>query len=147
MGSTNKKEVIALLKERFPNAAIIEIEYTGAGDNFDSFYACYVMDENGHSVVKDGSEEQEAIDIAADYMFHIMDNANNQPDFNNDGSEGKVTFDLINRVVTLEVVYLEDVTPEFEGDDDDPDYDEKYDEYWDNVERETEGTPMPPEIF
>ena len=149
MASTNKKEVMTQLRERFPYASKIEIEYYGSGDNFDSFNACYILDDEGKNVSGEDhyKDEQDAVKITEDYMFYLMDHAVNQPDFNNDGSEGKVIFDLVNRVATLEVTYLEDVTPEFEGDEDDPNYDQDYDEYWDNVEREYEGQPMPPEEF
>jgi hypothetical protein len=55
---------------------------------------------------------------------------------------------MVNKVVTLQVNYQEDVTPDYDGDEDDPDYDQKRDEYWDNMdERDYDTTPMPPEIF
>lgn len=148
MGSISKKEVIASLKETYPDVATIEIGYYGGGDNFDSFHNLEYLDENRKTINHyNSTNENKTLNITQDYMFHIMDHAVNQPDFNNDGSEGKVIFDLINRVVTLEVTYLEDITPEFDGDEDDPDYDEKHDEYWDNVDRDYGGTDMPPEIF
>jgi hypothetical protein len=77
-----------------------------------------------------------------------MDRAVSSPDFNNDGSEGRVIFDLVNKVVTLEVTYLEDVTPDYDGDEDDPEYDQKRDEYWDNMdERDWEYHVQKPEEF
>jgi hypothetical protein len=54
----------------------------------------------------------------------------------------------VNKVVTLEVTYLEDVTPDYDGDEDDPEYDQKRDEYWDNMdERDWEYHVQKPEEF
>ena len=143
-----KKETIAELKERYPAAAKIEVGYQGAGDNFDSFFDFTILDSKGTEVKSTAGDESDFYRIAEDYIWDIMNRAQNQPDFNNDGSEGKVTFDLINKVVILDVTYLEDVTPDYDGDEDDPEYDQKRDEYWDNMdERDWEYHHMKPEEF
>jgi hypothetical protein len=144
-----KKETLAELAEKFPGVASFEIGFQGAGDNFDSFYDYTAYDAEG-KVIEPFSgyqNENSFLHVAEEYIWYIMDNAHSQPDFNNDGSDGTVTFDMVNKVVTLQVNYNEDVTEDYDGDEDDEDYDQKRDEYWDNVEREYDSTPMPPEVF
>ena len=143
-----KKETIAQLKERFPAAAEIIVGYQGAGDNFDSFFDFTILDAKGVEQEFKPSDESDFYQITDDYIWDIMNRAQNSPDFNNDGSEGRVLFDLINKVVTLEVTYLEDVTPDYDGDEDADDYDQKRDEYWDNLdERDWEYHVQKPEEF
>ena len=144
-----KKETLAGLAERFPGVASFEIGFQGAGDNFDSFFDYTAFDASGKVIDEFSGYQNESafIAIAEDYIDHIFNTAHSQPDFNNDGSDGTVTFDMINKVITLQVNYNEDVTEDYDGDEDDPEYDQKRDEYWDDVERDYESTPMPPEIF
>jgi len=143
-----KKETIAELKERFPAAAKITVGYAGAGDSFDSFFD-FTIEDSKEKVIEPGQhDENDFYTIADSYIWDIMDRAQHSPDFNNDGSEGKVIFDLINKVVILEVTYLEDVTPDYDGDEDADDYDQKRDEYWDNLdERDWEYHVQKPEEF
>lgn len=147
MGSINKKEVLAQLKARYPLAAEIIIHYFGAGDNFDNFSSLVMKDADGNNIkeYEEGENyqatydlEKEFIDITQDIIFDIMDNrARNQPNFNDDGSEGTVTFDLVDRVIVLQNVYLEDVTEYTDDDGNDvEDYEIEYDEH-----------PTPPEVF
>jgi hypothetical protein len=143
-----KRETIAQLAEKFPGVATFEVAYQGAGDNFDSFFDFIMKDSAGNEIESSQTDEDSFLTIADDYIWHIFDKAQSQPDFNNDGSEGKVIFDMINKVVILEVTYLEDVTPDYDGDEDDEDYDEKRDEYWDNMdERDWEYHVQKPEEF
>jgi hypothetical protein len=145
-----KKQTLAELAEAFPGVASFEIGFQGAGDDFDSFFDYSAYDANGKAIdIHSGNEnESKFIKIANDYIWYLFNTARHQPNFNNDGSDGTLTFDMVNKVITLQVNYLEDVTPDYDGDEDDPDYDEKRDEYWDNMdERDWESTPMPPEIF
>lgn len=144
----NKRETLSALAETFPGVARFEIGYQGAGDDFDSFYDYTMFDSAGKEIKSTQGEESKFLRIVEDYIWDIMNRAQNQPDFNNDGSEGKVTFDMLNKVVILDVTYLEDVTPDYDGDEDDPDYDEKRDEYWDNMdERDWEYHHQKPEEF
>ena len=113
-----KKETIAELKERFPAAAKITVGYAGAGDSFDSFFDFTIEDSKEAVIEPVQNDENDFYAIADSYIWDIMDRAQHSPDFNNDGSEGKVIFDLINKVVILEVTYLEDVTPDYDGDED-----------------------------
>lgn len=144
----NKKETLAALAEAFPGVARFEIGYAGSGDDFDSFFDYTMFDSAGKEIKTSQNEENKFLNIADDYIWDIMNRAQHGPDFNNDGSEGKVTFDMLNKVVILDVTYLEDVTPDYDGDEDDPDYDEKRDEYWDNMdERDWEYHHQKPEEF
>lgn len=143
-----KKETLAALAERFPGVATFEIGYQGAGDNFDSFFDFVMKDSTANEIKSTQGDESNFLTITDDYIWDIFDRAQHQPDFNNDGSEGRVIFDMINKVVILEVSYLEDITPDYDGDEDDPDYDEKRDEYWDNIdERDWQYHTQKPEEF
>jgi hypothetical protein len=143
-----KKETMAELKERYPYAAKITVDYAGAGDSFDSFFE-FTIEDSKEAVIEPGQhDENDFYAIAETYIWDIMNRAQHSPDFNNDGSEGRVIFDLINKVVILEVTYLEDVTPDYDGDEDADDYDQKRDEYWDNMdERDWEYHVQKPEEF
>lgn len=145
----SKKEILADLAEKFPGAAKFEIGFQGAGDDFDSFYDYTAFDADGKVIERfsGGRNENSFLLITQDYIDHIFMTANSQPDWNNDGSDGTVTFDMVNKVVVLQVNYNEDVTEDYDGDEDDEDYEQKRDEYWDDVEREYDSTPMPPEVF
>jgi hypothetical protein len=92
-----KKEVLAQLNEAFPAATKFHIEYSGTGDDFDSFYSFDAEDAEGKSLPID---ESEFLQIAEDFIFDIFERSGN-PDFNNDGCEGTVVFDMVNKVVTL----------------------------------------------
>jgi hypothetical protein len=145
-----KKETLTALAEAFPGVAEFVIGFQGSGDDFDSFFDYSAYDATGKVIdIHSGNQnENKFTNIANDYIWYLFYAAKSQPNFNNDGSDGTVTFDMVNRVVTLQVNYLEDVTPDYDGDEDDEDYDEKRDEYWDNMdEREWESYPMPPEVF
>ncbi len=144
-----KKQTLAELAEAFPGFTQFEVGYQGAGDSFDSFFDYTAYDAKGKATnIADDHQQELFTKITGPYIDYIFMTAKNQPNFNDDGSDGTVTFDMVNKVVTLQVNYQEDVTPDYDGDEDDPDYDEKRDEYWDNMdERDWESTPMPPEIF
>lgn len=101
MGDTpSKKEVIAQLAEKFPNAAKFEISYAGSGDSFDSFYSLDAVDADGKNIQDYERRESEFLSITEDYIFELFERSGN-PDFNNDGSEGTVTFDMVNKAVIL----------------------------------------------
>ena len=88
-----KRETIAQLAEKFPGVATFEVAYQGAGDNFDSFFDFIMKDSAGNEIESSQTDEDSFLTIADDYIWHIFDKAQSQPDFNNDGSEGKVIFD------------------------------------------------------
>lgn len=97
MGSLIKKEVLAELAAAFPTVVKFVSSYAGAGDNFDSFYQLDTYDSEGKPV---DISDSKFLDITEDYMFEIFERSGN-PNFNDDGSEGTVTFDMVNKVVTL----------------------------------------------
>jgi hypothetical protein len=94
----SKKEVLAQLTEAFPAAVKFRIEYSGSGDNFDSFYSFDAEDAEGKDIPT--ISENDFMRIAEDFIFDIFERSGN-PNFNDDGSEGSVEFDMINKVVTL----------------------------------------------
>lgn len=111
--SATKKEILAQLAELFPGAQKLIIRYEGGGDDFDSFSELQVRDDKGQNINEyDTLEFQDKfIEITQDYIFDsIFDRARCRPNFNNEGSSGTVTFDMLNKVVILENTYWEDVT-------------------------------------
>ena len=97
MGSLIKKEVLAELAQAFPTVKKFVSSYAGAGDNFDSFYQLDTYDADNKPV---DIKENEFLAITEDYMWDIFERSGN-PNFNDDGSEGTITFDMVNKVVTL----------------------------------------------
>lgn len=95
-----KKEILAQLAEMFPNAAMFEISYSGSGDSFDSFYSFDAQDANGRNIPEYDRRESEFLNVAEDFLFDIFERSGN-PNFNDDGSEGTIKFDMLNKVVTL----------------------------------------------
>lgn len=100
MESLSKKEILAQLAERFPNAAKFELSYYGSGDSFDSFHSFDVQDVNERNIPEYEKDESDFLNITENYIFDIFERSGN-PNFNDDGSEGTITFDMINKVVTL----------------------------------------------
>lgn len=100
MSIPTKKEVLAQLAETFPGATEFLIEYGGYGDSFDSFYSLSVTCTNKEDESKYESREQDFLQITEEFMYDIFDRSGN-PNFNDDGSEGTIKFDMINKVVTL----------------------------------------------
>ena len=106
MGQTDKLAVYAQLKEKYPTAATIEVSYEGSGDSFGDFWSITAYDAAGNEV-KDASHG-EIQHIIEDYCYEIFE-MSGEPDFNNDGSEGTIKFDILNQVTTLDnyVKYVE----------------------------------------
>lgn len=98
----SKKEVIAQLVEKFPAATKFSIEYSGEGDDFNSFYYFDAEDADGKSLP---ISENEFMAIAEDFIWDIFDRSG-KPDFNDNGSEGTVEIDVVNKVVTLHNYYI-----------------------------------------
>lgn len=104
MSSTTKAEVYQKLKEAFPKAAKITISYSGSGDDFGDFWRLEAEESDGKELKISESDFRH---ITEDYMFDLLDNSD--ADFNNDGSEGTIEFDLENMVTTLDnyEIYME----------------------------------------
>ena len=114
--SPNKTEEIIydLIYELPTDVATITINFIGSADDFEEFLDCDFYDLEGNNLSVDEDDEL-IIDMAEQYMFDIMNNAENPPDFNGQGSGGSFTFDLKNRKVTLEVEIHSD-DPDYTGD-------------------------------
>jgi hypothetical protein len=100
MSATTKKEVLAQLAEAFPGATQFVIEYGGYGDDFSSFHSLDVTCTNKENEREYDRRETEFLNIAGDYIWNIFDSSSDVS-FNDDGSEGTIKFDMINKVVTL----------------------------------------------
>jgi hypothetical protein len=98
MSNVSKKEVYAALKEKYPELTTLEVEYYGSGDNFDDFHTITGFDKDGNGLDISTGEVYGIID---DYCFHIFD-MSGQIDFNDEGSEGTIKFDLVNNITTLD---------------------------------------------
>jgi hypothetical protein len=128
-----KKEVIAGLAELVPGAQKVVLRYEGGGDDFDSFSDLVVLDDQDKNIgdLETYEIEQTIIKLTQDYIFDVIfAQAICSPDFNNEGSSGTVTFDLLNRVITLENSYWTDVTeyPDEDAGEDPDDYEYEEDE-------------------
>lgn len=99
MANTDKLAVYAQLKEKFPTAVLIEVSYEGSGDCFGDFWQITAYDANKKEI-KDASHG-EIQSIIEDYCFEIFD-MSGEPNFNDDGSEGTIKFDILNLVTTLD---------------------------------------------
>jgi len=106
MAKTDKLAVYAELKEEFPTVATIEVSYEGSGDSFGDFWSIVAYDAAGNLLndVSSGAIQH----IIEDYCYEIFE-MSGEPDFNNDGSEGTIKFDIQNQVTTLDnyVKYVE----------------------------------------
>lgn len=86
-----KLELLAI--ENYPKVEEVTFSYYGSGDSFDSY-----------DVDVEPSSETVNSDDFEDIFWEMIDRADS--DFNNDGSEGKVVFDLKNRKVEIEDYYI-----------------------------------------
>jgi hypothetical protein len=99
MANTDKLAVYAQLKETFPKAATIEVSYEGSGDSFGDFWSVTAYDSDNKELKDYSSGEIQH--IIEDYCFEVFE-MSGEPDFNNDGSEGTIKFDILNQVTTLD---------------------------------------------
>lgn len=139
--TATKKEILAQLAEIFPGAQKIIIAYNGSGDDFDSFTELVVLDDKGQNMkdLETMDLQDQFLKLTQDYIFDsIFDRAQCAPNFNNEGSSGHLTFDMLNKVVILENSYWEDIT-EYPDEDagEDPD----------NYEYEEAEEKCDPEVF
>ncbi len=107
----NIKKQLSKLKVKFPALKIVNITYSGSGDEFGDFWN--IVDENEVDI----PNSQEFMSEADDLIWHCLENSG--ADFNNDGSEGTITFDFDAMKVKIENNYFETVsvpggTTEFE---------------------------------
>ena len=89
----NVKEEIQKLKQKFPQLEIVTIEYHGSGDSFEEFW---------------GIESTPKIDInqndIEDLLWYAIEHS--EADFNNDGSKGSITINLIEEQLTIDNYWL-----------------------------------------
>lgn len=120
-----KKEILAGLVKLLPGAHKVVLSYEGSGDSFDSFNSIVVLNDQDENMgdLETYEIETNVINHIGDYMFDVIfPQAECSPDFNNEGSSGTITFDLLNRVITLENSYWVDDTEYPDDDDEDQDY-------------------------
>jgi hypothetical protein len=108
-----KSEILASLKKNYPNTGFITISYEGSGDSFNDFYDCNAyakcslknpklldsfsekgrpQSEDLENISKDLHETKNILDSCIWSVLESHDEVN----FNNDGCEGEITFDLDN---------------------------------------------------
>lgn len=123
-----KKEIISGLVKLLPGAQKVILRYEGSGDSFDSFNSIAVLDDQGVNIedLETYNVETDVINHIGDYMFDtIFPSAECEPNFNDEGSSGTITFDLLNKVIILENTYWEDVTEYPDDEDEDYEYEER----------------------
>lgn len=86
------KDVIKWVREQCGQEADrIVVHYEGSGDSFGSFYDAQVYE--GNKVIKDGYQlAEEFTSKFEDIIWQLLDSSG--ADFNNDGSDGTIMFDL-----------------------------------------------------
>lgn len=112
MKATTVAEALGYLKKQFPNAGLVEIEYYGAGDSFDSFNNVNIINKDGTSVDYQTFSEEEIIESLIDVLWIGIEKSD--ADFNNEGSEGKVIFNLVFNTAEVHNSHREVVVTEAE---------------------------------
>ena len=92
------QESIKKIKELYPDAEQIIIEYNGSGDSFSDFYNCYFLPDNIRI------EPDMNNPTLNDLLWYAIENSD--ADFNNDGSEGEIIIDLVNNKVSIDNYYI-----------------------------------------
>jgi hypothetical protein len=108
-----KSEILESLKKEYPNTGFISISYEGSGDSFNDFYDynAYAksslknpklldsFSENGRPRSKDiekiGDDIHNNKSILDNCIWSVLE-SHDEVNFNNDGCEGEITFDLDN---------------------------------------------------
>jgi hypothetical protein len=101
-----KEEVLQKIRNLFPEAESMSIDYYGDGDDFGEFSDLTVW---GKEVVIEkyttSEYESKFISLTENYIFTLFDSAANTPTFIDAGSNGNVYFDLLENKVTLSNTY------------------------------------------
>ncbi len=123
-------KIIDQLREQYPTVGKISIGYFGSGDSFDSFHDAEFYDKDDNLMSEEGLPELDMTDgggysgeDSSDLMSVVWKalEAHPEVDFNNDGCEGEVIFDLVNDKVRVDNrnFYTEtSASPEWSMDDD-----------------------------
>ncbi len=111
-----KKQFLEKVKEHYPEfnkeTDTIEIEFSGGGDNFDSFHSI--------SVYEDWQNERKGdwnLDDDMDFLFEIIDATGVSYNFNNGGTCGRIRYE--DGELTCETTVSDEYYGELEEDDDD----------------------------
>ena len=102
MSESLKKHTYDELKKILPDASIIEVSYSGSGDDFDDFYSIDAYDRNKNEIK---NVHGMIYDLISDYCWEVFDKSGN-PNFNDDGSTGTVKLDLDNYITTLDNYWI-----------------------------------------
>lgn len=97
------KDQIIKLAIKYPNVEEVRFDYYGSGDSFESYDVSVSPDTES---VNNGDFE--------DIFWHMVEEAGSN--FNNEGSQGKVIFDLKNQTVSITDYYnvqTEELNTEF----------------------------------
>ena len=92
MENQQVKDQLKVLAEKYVNVNKVEFDYYGSGDSFESYDVGVTPDTENIS----NSEFE-------DIFWYMIERADSN--FNNEGSQGKVTFDLKNQTVSVTDYY------------------------------------------
>lgn len=87
-----KKQFVEKVKEHYPTfteEGVVEIEFSGGGDNFDSFHSIYVYNKEYKRI--EGSWNFTSED--EDFFFELLDAADVDYDWNNAGTTGRINYE------------------------------------------------------
>lgn len=84
--------------------ARIEISYYGSGDSFGEFNETTLLTADGGCVMDGEKFAKLKEDISEDDLWKVLEGSD--ADFNNDGSEGTIIFDLVEGTITVQNNYI-----------------------------------------
>ena len=88
-----------------PNGAVeIRVSYYGSGDSFGEFNNVTVLDKDGNNMQYNTEPSMLKEDISDDDLWTILEQS--EADFNNEGSEGEIVFDLVGGTIEVENFYI-----------------------------------------
>lgn len=88
-----KKQFVEKIKEHYPGFTedgSVDIEFSGGGDNFDSFHSIYVYDNQYKNIEGDWKMDS---DEDVDFLFELLDAADVDYDWNNAGTVGRINYE------------------------------------------------------
>jgi len=105
----NIKNISKQIMEKHPDVAIIECMFNGCGDSFSDFNDVTIKDKNGSDINGENDPYEKNREIFEDLFWNIIE-YDGRANFNDDGSEGNITIDLINNKIKIEVSYFESIS-------------------------------------
>lgn len=88
------RETFRQLKEEYPEAKSISVDYYGSGDSFDEYHNVQIDEEYNNNF--NINKYENLLDAALEHS---------EADFDNDGCNGTITIDLMDETVSVDNYY------------------------------------------